>query len=266
MLDKKKKSVIVDYVLNRVVNLNKNFLMIFVGETGSGKSYSALRFAETLDPTFDISRVCFRAIDFMHLINEIVYEKQISKKGMVVMWDEFGVEHNAREFMSITNRVINYFFQTCRHLNLIFLMTVPVLSMIDVNTRKLSHAVAETVKIDFKKNKIRLKMKMTNTNALTGDIWFQYLRKKIGNKIAKTKYLQFGLPSEKLREDYEKKKTDFTKQLNKSIEFRLRKIYEREMPNIKQEPIDKFPELRNKKNEELKEIIDDMLRRKKLNT
>ena len=68
----KKEPVLIQYIRDRVEKRNKNFVMLFVGATGSGKSYSALRLAEMLDKTFDIERVKFKAKDFMNCINELV--------------------------------------------------------------------------------------------------------------------------------------------------------------------------------------------------
>jgi len=66
---------------------NKNFLAVFLGPTGSGKTYSALRFAETLDPEFGIDRVAFSTIEFMKIL---LYDESI-KSGSVIVWDETGV-------------------------------------------------------------------------------------------------------------------------------------------------------------------------------
>jgi len=42
---KKEAEVILKYMNSKMVN-NKNFLAVFTGQTGSGKSYSCLRLAE----------------------------------------------------------------------------------------------------------------------------------------------------------------------------------------------------------------------------
>ena len=60
----------------KIYKRNKNFVMLFVGQTGSGKSYSALRLAEMLDDTFDINRVKFKAKDFMNTINKLVEKSE----------------------------------------------------------------------------------------------------------------------------------------------------------------------------------------------
>lgn len=232
MEKEKQESILVSYIKDRVQKKNKNFLMLFVGATGSGKSFSALALAEELDPTFDISRVCFKAKDFMMVINSLVERAERGEeiKGKVVMWDEFGVEHNAREFMTISNRVINYFFQTSRHLNLIVIMTVPLLSFIDSSTRKLSHGIAEMQGINSKDKTATVKVKMLQTNVMTGKEYPKYLRYRRKNRLLVSKRIKFNLPTGKLIEEYEVKKKRFTTQLNIEIMNKLIKSEEKDKP------------------------------------
>ena len=53
----KRKSAFITFIHNRVLVQNKNFMMVVVGATGSGKSYSCMALGEALDPTFNIERV-----------------------------------------------------------------------------------------------------------------------------------------------------------------------------------------------------------------
>jgi len=222
-IKEKAEPILIQYIRERVEKRNKNFIMLFVGATGSGKSYAALRLAEMLDPTFDINRVKFKAKDFMNCINDLVKRSEEGEKivGKVVLWDEFGIEHNAREFMTISNRVINYFFQTSRHLNLIVIMTVPLLSFIDSATRKLMHGVAEMQGINTARKTAGVKVKMLQTNVMTGKEYPKYLRYKKNGKSYVSKRLKFKLPSKKLREEYEKQKKAFTTNLNQEIMSKL---------------------------------------------
>src|SRR3989344_5296525 len=228
--EKKQEPILIRYIKDRIEKRNKNFVMLFVGAIGSGKSYSALRLAEMLDSSFDINRVCFKAKDFMNTINTLVERSEKGEviKGYVVMWDEFGVEHNAREFMTISNRVINYFFQTSRHLNLIVIMTVPLLSFIDSSTRKLSHGVAEMQGINSRDKTATVKVKMLQTNVMTGKEYPKYLRYRKKSKTFVSKRLNFHLPSPEIRGAYEVKKKAFTTQLNKDIMNKLLKSEEKD--------------------------------------
>jgi len=231
----KQEPVLIQYIKDRIENRNKNFVMLFVGATGSGKSYSALRLAEMLDSSFDIDRCCFKAKDFMNTVNSLVERSEQGEKikGKVIMWDEFGVEHNAREFMTISNRVINYFFQTSRHLNLIVIMTVPLLSFIDSATRKLMHGVAEMQGINTRDKTASVKVKMLQTNVMTGKEYPKYLRYRKKNRTFVSKKLKFKLPSKELLEAYELKKKEFTTGLNKDIMNKLLKSEAKENKQAK---------------------------------
>jgi len=231
----KREPILVQYIRDRIENKNKNFVMLFVGATGSGKSYSALKLAESLDPTFNIDRCCFKAKDFMDKVNDLVKQSEEGEtiRGKVLLWDEFGVEHNAREFMTISNRVINYFFQTSRHLNLIVIMTVPLLSFIDSSTRKLCHGVAEMSGINSARKTATVKVKMIQTNVMSGKEFAKYLRYKKDGKSFVSKRLKFKLPSKELRELYEVKKKQFTTQLNKEIMGKLVASEEKEHKRVR---------------------------------
>jgi hypothetical protein len=249
------KSILIKYINERVQKKNKNFLMVFIGGTGSGKSYAALKLAETLDNTFDISRCCFKAEDFMNVINEIIVrsEKGEDIRGKVILWDEFGVEHDSKRFMTISNRVINYFFQTSRHLNLIVIMTVPLLSFIDSSTRKLCHGIGEMCGIDSKNEVATVKIKMLQTNVLTGKEYPKYMRYRNKRRLLVSKRLKFDLPSPELRATYEKKKKEFTTQLNQEIMSKLLKV---KKDDILTDPQANYLELYQKFNENVFKVAE----------
>lgn len=227
--EKPSEPILKQYILERVTKRNKNFVMLFVGPTGSGKSYAALKLAEMLDPTFNIDRCAFKAKDFMNIINDLVARSEQGEeiKGKVILWDEFGVEHNAREFMTIANRVINYFFQTSRHLNLVVIMTVPLLSFIDSATRKLSHGIGQMVGLNSHDKTTTVKVKMLQVDTMTGKEYPKYLRYRKNNKTYVAKKLRFHLPSKELCKVYEIKKKAFTTGLNKDIMNKLIKSVEK---------------------------------------
>lgn len=212
----KKDTIFVKYVKDRIFKQNKNFFMIIVGGVGTGKSYSALRIAENLDESFDINRCCFKALPFMKKIKEfqdLVEQENISIKGKAILWDELGVEHNAREFMTISNRVMNFFFQTSRALNLIVIMTVPYLSFVDSATRKLAHCIAETQGINQRKKQVTLKIKFLQVAPFTGKEYPKYLRYRKNNRTYKIERIKVPMPSPKIAKPYEIEKKKYLSQL-----------------------------------------------------
>lgn len=202
-----------DYVRQRVGRQNKNFLCAVTGPTGSGKTYSALRFGEVLDPDFHAGRVVFTPAEFMTLINS----GDLSS-GSVVVFDEAGVTLNNREWQSKSNRLINFVAQTFRHRNYIVVFTSPSFDFVDVALRKLFHAVYETVGIDYKRSVCTVKPLFIQVNQRTGKMYYKYLKRRDSeNRLIKVTRYGLRLPSRKLRDAYEEKKLAFTTKLNDSV-------------------------------------------------
>ena len=201
-------SRIIKKVKNRLIKRNKNWLCVVCGATGSGKSYSAMRLAELIDPTFTIDRVVFSSDDFMRVLNNGM------KKGQVLLWDEAGVGLSSREWYTIANKAINYVLQTFRHMNIGLIMTTPDFSFLDSQTRKLFHHYIETVGIDTSKNRVQVKFMKVSFNPRFGKEYFQYER---FNRKA-IKRLNISKPSKLLRKKYELKKKHFSKSLRDDVQ------------------------------------------------
>jgi len=213
------KSRVLQRMHNRINRRNKNLLIAFLGETGSGKSWSGLKLAEKLDPTFDIDRVVFTPAQFMHVLNNP--RKYRLKKGSVIVWDETGVNFGARDFFKEENKNISKVLQTFRHKNLGLILTVPHKSFIDTHARKLLHYEFITLRINEETKEVETKCFQIQVNP-TYKSYSKY-PKKIGDKGAgKVSRIHLGKPSPKLIKRYEAKKEAFTKMLNKSIESQFK--------------------------------------------
>jgi len=212
----KKEYTIVKYVLNRIKK-NKNFICSIIGPTGSGKSWTALSFAEFLDAEFDIDRVVFRARDLMELINSGKL-----KSGSVIVWDEAGIDLSNRNWQSVMNKVINYLLQTFRHKNFILIFTVPYLDFIDSASRKMFHAEFETAGINVSKKTCMIKPKLLQYNSGMQKTYKKYLKvRKQSKGIIKVRKWAVPKPSNYIIKEYEEKKLLFTKDLNEDIELSL---------------------------------------------
>ena len=219
MEEKKKMPTWIGYIHSRIKK-NKNFLCMITGQTGSGKSWTALSLGEMLDEEFSSERVVFNGRELMSLINSGKLTK-----GSVIIWDEAGVELSSRSWQSQANKLINYLIQTFRHKNFILIFTAPYGDFIDVGTRKLFHAEFQTSKILMKEKKCRLKPKLLMYYPQLKKFYMPYLRtldKEVG--MVKKKRWDVPAPSEKLIKDYEHKKDKFTAALNRTIQAGLNKI------------------------------------------
>lgn len=218
------------YILNRITR-NKNFVCAITGQTGSGKSWTAVRMGEVLDPDFDVRNICFTSREFMDLVNGKTKEL---KKGSVIVFDEVQVSMSHLEYQSLQAKVLNYVFQTFRHRNFILFMTSPHFSFINASLRKLFHSRMETISIDPRKKLCRLKPFLIQVNQRSGDSYFKYLRVyRKGYGIVPLKSVSVAMPSAELIKDYEAKKTKFTEELNKGIEQDLQKLEGKDKPERK---------------------------------
>ena len=124
--------------------------MIFVGGTGSGKSYAAISLAlevakrvaqikggKTSD-YFDASRN-MSVIDIMKFFGVL----DRAQKWNTVILDDAGIGVNARKFMDEINITINNITQTYRTLNLFTILTVPEMFFIDKILRSLTDFYCE---------------------------------------------------------------------------------------------------------------------------
>lgn len=197
----------VDYIKRRIRH-NKNCIMIVVGDTGSGKSYAALRLAELLDPNFDVTRIAFRGHSFLNLLRSDM------PKGSVIIFDEGGVEWQSRNFMSFLNKALSYALQTVRFKNHIIILTVPDISFIDAQGRRLVHLILQTTGISRKNNLCFLKPFRVATSLTQKKKYFVYptIKDKDAGRI-KLRRLAVHLPTVKLRHRYEKAKLAFTDKL-----------------------------------------------------
>ena len=138
--------IVASLIRDRITKQDKNFMGVVVGETGSGKSAVAVELARKIDPSFEANpRIVFTPKAFMEYIPKM-------KKGQCIIFDEAGVGIPAREWQKVQNKLIGYVAQLFRHLNLCVIFTVPSMSFIDTQVRKLMHAVIETKTIDYKHN------------------------------------------------------------------------------------------------------------------
>lgn len=203
-----------NYIKSRV-DKNQNFVMLFVGQTGTGKSYAAMSLGEEVDPGFGIERVVFSADEFISSLNS----DESLVKGSVIMWDEAGVGMPAREWYSLSNKVISYVVQTFRVKGYILIMTTPSLKYIDSQIRSLFHGIAETIDPSMYGGNFGWAKYMHLTHdPKEGKTIMQYpvimdehnRAMKIKGRTARHGNMLFPKPSEELISDYEAKKKEFT--------------------------------------------------------
>lgn len=194
---------------------NQNYVMLFVGQTGTGKSYAAMDLGERIDPDFGIDRVVFTADEFISILNN----DDSLVKGSVIMWDEAGVGMPAREWYSLSNRIISYVVQTFRVKGYVLIMTTPSLKYIDSQIRALFHGIAETIDPSISGGRFGwakyLHLIHDPREGKTRMVYPTLMDRhnvpmKLRGRTSKHGNMLFQLPSQELITSYETKKKEFT--------------------------------------------------------
>ena len=116
---KKADLKILDRWVEKKIKKNKNAIIIFNGETGSGKSYACLKFAvdlsKRLETLFTVKGNM--AFKFSNLLKKTKMPKN-NKPGTVFLLEEIGAFDSgaaAREWQSEANKFFFSFLQTSRY-------------------------------------------------------------------------------------------------------------------------------------------------------
>jgi hypothetical protein len=155
------------------------------------------------------------------------------KEGSMILWDEAGVGIATREWYSVLNKSVNLIFQTWGYRNIGLLLTVPHISFVDSQTRKLCHAHIQTIKLSSKRKVV--KAKLHNLAPLGADeIKRVRPRYDVGGRILDVEYIEIKKPSAILVHAYEKKKHEFSEKLSSSVQLELQNNEDRQKEdNIK---------------------------------
>lgn len=199
---------LIDSILNTVLKYNMDMTIAFLGSKGSGKSYACLRCAELLDPDFDPStNVVFSTEDFIQLVSNRGDKKL--KRGAVVIFEEIGVNVEARRFFTDDNINLSHILETFRTNNLIVLMNTPDQSFTDAKLRKLFDFVVEMNGILHKREVSYGSIKIVQNNPVLGRTYYKHKRGIKDGEFTKVKSIVFSIPTKKTRDFYEKARTKF---------------------------------------------------------
>ncbi len=218
----KSLQLIIKKFYNRIFLKNKNALVIVVGHTGSGKSYSILEFlvawylylyGKEMPDEFIINHFKFRGVDFMDEMT-----KDNLPTGDAWCWDEAGIDAGNQDYSSYKNKAISWYAQTCRNQHQLVFFTLPTLGMLTPQVRKLLHYYFEAVAINYQKEMGIIKPLEMQYNTRADKIYYHRLSYPSSDGyVDEIELANIPKPSESLCKLYEVKKTKFTKQLNREI-------------------------------------------------
>lgn len=197
-----------DFIRRPVTEKNQNFIGLFLGRQGSGKSLATLWLAEELDSTFTHERVCF---DIPSLFKWLLPEnREKLPTGAVIVLEELGVSHNKQDFNTSDAKSFSKLIQYFRAYNLILLANAPQIKDIVKSTRTHLQAVFETQGVIEDERACLIRVTFFNTNPITGDTYNNKMQFSWLNGATTTvDMFKSHLPSRHIRTQYEKSKQQF---------------------------------------------------------
>lgn len=130
---RQKKRNWLQWLINKRTEERRNTVIMVLGQTRAGKSWSSLTLARLIDQNkdFDESHVIFKVSEFIEKINSC-------KEKCCIVFDEGGAELNARQFQSQRNIMMNAILQTWGSRYLSLIMNLPGMTLTDKVARQLT--------------------------------------------------------------------------------------------------------------------------------
>jgi len=196
-------------IWQRINQRNEHFVAALVGREGSGKSWTAAKIAECIDPDFDADKILFKLDNFLEVLAEKEYES-----GDVYVLDEAGVSLGNRTWQDRAQVLGNQALQLIRDHNIGLIFTLPRLSELDKQARgrlQLTFEIVSKKEGEF----VTAKPKRVDPDrsGQTGEIYLKWPRRvrNRGGVVSKDKIkrIQIAPPSDDVIDGYQAKKDEF---------------------------------------------------------
>jgi len=201
---------LLDQVWQRMNERNEHFVGVFVGREGSGKSLTAIKVAEMVDPRFAADENIFFKLDnFLEVLASEEYTA-----GDVFVLDEAGVQLGNRTWQDRAQVLANQALQLIRDHNVGLIFTLPRLSELDKQARGRLQLMFEiTAKNEGQYVKVRPKMLDPDRTGTTGKVYKKYPRREdTGGGITGTRKvttIKLRPPSDDSTGQYQARKSAF---------------------------------------------------------
>jgi hypothetical protein len=216
----------VTFIKKMVTRENSNWMELFQGPSGQGKTWSAISQCYAIDPSFDVSKqLVFDFPSLMSLINSDGFKKL---KWKQIIFDEPQTSISNKNWQSLTNKMMAYLVTTFRHQNVILIFCCPYRDFLDSASMKMIHCITEMHSIDRKKKKVKTRPKLQQYNSKLKKTYEHSIYVLTEDKRIRPLFFDYvPQPPKELIDTYEEMKTQFTSKLNKEIEAQLVKITEK---------------------------------------
>ncbi len=215
-LEKAKTRWLVPWIQRRLKE-RRPINFVYTGETGSGKSYAAIRTASNVDEDFNEDHIVFDTTEFMKILNSR------PPAGTVIMLDEAGVAINSKDWHTQQLILFGKTAQSMRYRGIPIFYTVPRLPFVDATTRQL-------IQILFESTPTRGRMKpffiRPAANRNDNRPWYYYPTRTVTVNFhtwkEQIRTVNFAMPEKHLYVPYEKKKDEYLTALYQDFEETLK--------------------------------------------
>ena len=221
------------WAVYRVKRRNNSTNIRFTGDTGSGKSWSALAVAEEMARMLGYEltedNIYFSITDIIDKVS-----KDDPKPGTIFFLDEQQIGASAKDYNTVKGEAYTAFMSTVRSKRYIFISTLPFADMTIKKVRRLFHVEVETQGINFSNKTVRTKPRLLDHSKTTDKIYRKrlvvvYKDKETGiTKANKLDTWDIPKPSDNIIEIYETMKAEFQRKLYKSLSEKLKKYENRD--------------------------------------
>jgi ABC-type dipeptide/oligopeptide/nickel transport system ATPase component len=214
------------WAVNRVKRKNNSTNIRFVGDTGSGKSWSGLSVAEScaklLGYRLSKDNIYFSIKDVIQKVAE-----EEPKPGTIFFIDEQQVGAGSKDHASKKNKAYSAFLSTVRSNRYIFITTLPFSDMEDKQLRRLFHVEVETQGINESAQTVNTRPRYLEHSRLKDKTYRKRLvivfkDESTGfTKARKLSTWDIKRPSQEIVDIYEPMKREFKRKLYKKLNEEL---------------------------------------------
>ncbi len=212
-------------IRKRLLEDNLNWIGLWTGPSGSGKSWAAMRIAELVEPGFTVKRIVFDAETFLARVQEL-------PRGAVLLLDEAGVAAPAREWASFLNRAVAYITESFRFKGQALLLTTPDPRFLDAIPRRLLHMTIEMLRAYPSKGFSQGRPYWIQENPRVGKTYWKHPRLRTERGPVRLRVMRFDRPSAKLRKAYERARAAHMDSLYSSLERTAKAMHEGPPPSV----------------------------------
>lgn len=200
-------------IWDRVNRKNKHFMGVIVGEEGSGKSYTAIKIANTVDPSFNAERVMFDVGQLLEVLKDGDHEP-----GNFYVLDEAGVQLGRRTWQDRAQVLANQALQLVRDHNLGLVFTLPRLSELDSQAQGRLQAFLELIDMEDGEYVVgKWKWMDPDRADNTGTIYKKYPRRRINGNVRRITRMAFRPPGEDITAPYNERKREFQEEFYQEV-------------------------------------------------